>query len=237
MKKQTFILALAAFFIGIMISLHLSIEEETPERDTRDLWEIRTALLEEQERQQALQEELNELQNIQADYEDNVYGTQIQTLRKQISDLQDQAGLTEMTGQGVELTLLADYQRADEAEGFPELTSELLNRLVNELNVYGAKHLAVGEERIVNHTAIRDVLGRVYVNQRPLRDLPVTLTVLTDEPERLINYMEVSQSINDLAIHNIKLTLDKKQTVTVPRYAEGLDLEYVDVTDYEEGDE
>ncbi|MGM0522712.1 MAG: DUF881 domain-containing protein [Bacillota bacterium] len=234
MKKQTLILALAAFFIGVMISLHLSIEEEAPERDTRDLWEIRTALLEEQERQQALQEELNELQNIQADYEDNVYSTQIQTLRKQISDLQDQAGLTEMTGRGVELTLVADYQQA---EGFPELTSELLTRLINELNVYGTKHLAVGGERIVNHTAIRGVSGRVYVNQRPLRDLPITVTVLTDEPERLINYMEVSQSINDLAIHNITLTMDEKQTVTVPRYAEDLALRYVDVTDYEEGDE
>ena len=77
MKKQTLILALAAFFIGVMISMHLSIEEKTPERDTRDLWEIRTALLEEQERQQTLQDELNELQNVQADYEDNVYGTQI----------------------------------------------------------------------------------------------------------------------------------------------------------------
>lgn len=237
MKKQTIILALAAFLIGVMISLHLSIEQETPERDTRDLWEIRTALLEEQERQQALQEELNELQNIKVDYEDNVYGTQIQTLRKQISDLQDQAGLTDITGLGVELNLLADYQKANEAEGFPELTSELLNRLINELNVYGAKHLAVGDERIVNHTAIRDVLGRVYVNQRPMRDLPITVTVLTAEPERLINYMEVSQSMNDLAIHNIQLIMEEKQAVTVPKYSEDITLEYVKVTDYEEGEE
>ena len=237
MKKQTLILALAAFFIGVMISMHLSIEEKTPERDTRDLWEIRTALLEEQERQQTLQDELNELQNVQADYQDNVYGTQIQTLRKQISELQDQAGLTEMTGQGVELKLVADYQQADESEGFPELTGELLNRLINELNLYGAKHLAVGDERIVNHTAIRDVLGSVYVNQRPIRDLPVTVRVLTDEPERLINFMEVSQSMNDLAIHNIALTMAEKQAVTVPRYTGDLALEYVDVTDYEEGDE
>ncbi|GEM00694.1 Uncharacterized conserved protein YlxW, UPF0749 family [Halolactibacillus halophilus] len=237
MNKQTFILALAAFFIGVLISLHLSIEEETPERDTRDLWEIRTALLEEQEQQQTLQDELNDLKNIQVDYEDNVYGTQIRTLRKQINDLQDQAGLTEMTGQGVELMLVADYEQANESEGFPELTSELLNRLVNELNVYGANHLAVGDERIVNHTAIRDVLGRVYINQRPLRDLPVTVKVLTDDPERLINYMEVSQSLNDLAIHNISLTMNDKQSVTVPSYTGDFVLEHVDVKDYEEGDE
>ncbi|WP_062319808.1 DUF881 domain-containing protein [Halolactibacillus sp. JCM 19043] len=237
MKKQTVILAAAAFFIGVMISLHLSIEEEPKTRDTRDLWEIRTALLEEQERQQVLQEELNELKNIQADYEDNVYVTQTQTLRNQISALQDQAGLTEMTGPGVELTLVADFEQASETEGFPELTSELLNRLVNELNVYGAEHLAIGAERIVNHTAIRDVMGRVYVNQRPLRDLPITILVLTEEPERLINYMEVSQAINDLAIHNIKLTMDEKQTITVPKYSDELTLNYVKVTDYEEGEE
>ncbi|GEM03514.1 UPF0749 protein YlxX [Halolactibacillus miurensis] len=237
MKKQTVILAAAAFFIGVMISLHLSIEEKPKTRDTRDLWEIRTALLEEQERQQVLQEELNELKNIQADYEDNVYVTQTQTLRNQISALQDQAGLTEMTGPGVELTLVADFEQASETEGFPELTSELLNRLVNELNVYGAEHLAIGAERIVNHTAIRDVMGRVYVNQRPLRDLPITILVLTEEPERLINYMEVSQAINDLAIHNIKLTMDEKQTITVPKYSDELSLNYVKVTDYEEGEE
>lgn len=236
MKKQTLILSAAAFFIGVMISLHLSIEEETQERDTRDLWEIRTALLEEQERQQVLQEELNQLKNIQADYEDNVYVTQIQTLRNQISNLQDQAGLTDMTGPGVELTLMANYQQANETEGFPELTSELLNRLVNELNVYGAEHLAIGAERIVNHTAIRDVMGRVYINQRPLRELPITIQVLTEEPERLINYMEVSQAINDLAIHNIKLTMDEKQTITVPKYSDELALDYVKVTDYEEGE-
>lgn len=234
MKKETIMFALAAFFIGLMVSIHLSIEEEKPKRDTRDLWEIRTALLEEQERQKALQDELNQLKNIRTDYEDNLFVNQLQTLQDQIQSLQQEAGLTEMSGQGIELTLTPNYQVAEENEGFPELTAELLNRLINELNVYGSKFIAVDNERIVSHTPIRDVVGRVYVNQRPLRDLPVTIYILTDDPETLINYMEVSQSLNDLAIHNISLEIKESQSVTIPRYSGDMTLNYVNVLDYEE---
>lgn len=234
MKRQTVLFALASLLIGVMISLHFSIEQDTPERDTRDLWEIRTALLEEQERQQTLQEELNRLKSIEADYQGNHIFNQIHTLRDQISQLQDQAGLTELSDEGIELTLTANFTEADQDEGFPQLTAELLNRLINELNVYGAKHLAVGNERIVQNTAIRDVTGQVYVNRRPISDLPVTISILTDNPDRLKNYMEVGQSVRDLQLHNIKLEMDVRDNITLVPYTDNIVVDYAKISDYNE---
>lgn len=234
MKRQTVLFALASLLIGVMISLHFSIEQDTPERDTRDLWEIRTALLEEQERQQTLQEELNRLKSIEADYKGNHIFNQIHTLRDQISQLQDQAGLTELSGAGIELTLTANFVEVDQDEGFPQLTAELLNRLINELNVYGANHLAVENERIVQHTPIRDVTNQVYVNRRPLPDLPITINVLTDNPERLKNYMEVGQSVKDLQLHNIKLDIAVQDNVSLVPYTDNIVIDYANISDYNE---
>lgn len=237
-NKSIWLFAFATLLIGFMISLHLNIKPETEQRDTRDLWEIRTALQTEQERRIELQEEFQSLTAMKNDYDTTSRLAQIQTLQSSIKELMAQAGLTRITVPGLEITWQADFQAVESDEPFPKITSELLNRFLNELNLYGATAIAVEDERIVNHSAIRDVSGRVYVNQRPIRDLPVTIKVTADDLERLSNYLAVSQSREDLLLHNITIDVEEKEELDIPAFSDQLDLEFISITDdLETGDE
>lgn len=223
------LLASATLVLGFMISLHLNVASEVEERDTRDLWEIRSLLIEEQSRQQELQEEYNRLETIKREYETSSHSGQINTLRESIQMLELEAGLTRVEGEGIVISLQPNYGGSEIEDGFPELDSELLNRLINELNVYGATAIAVEEERVVNHSAIRDVDQLVFINQRPIKDLPIEIRVLTDDANRLQNYMEVSQSKLEFSLQNIDLLIETREDLSLPGYTDPIQFDKINI--------
>src|SRR5690606_33748625 len=115
--------------------------------DNRDLWEIRMALIEEQEKQQQLYQEIEENERLLSQYEEQSEQEQINSLKDAIKGLEDKAGLSEKAGPGVIITLEPIFvQNEDESEEYPELNAELLQYLINDLNNYGATDIAIGEQ-------------------------------------------------------------------------------------------
>src|SRR5699024_2799857 len=133
------------------------------ERDTRDTWEIRTALLQEQKDQQTLYEEIENEEQILLEYHNKTEHQQINALKESIDQLKMEAGLTNKEGKGVVLTLEPLFLDNNYQE-YPQLNAELLQHFINELNAFGAEDIAIGEQRIIDTTPIRDVNEEVYVN-------------------------------------------------------------------------
>ncbi|WP_440895203.1 DUF881 domain-containing protein [Amphibacillus sp. Q70] len=227
--KNKLIYSLVLMILGLMLAIHFQSSSEQEVRETRDMWEIRQQLQNEQNNQQLLQNELNELKIVQAQYESTSEQDQIQALNESISLLEEKAGLTDIVDSGVLIELIPNYNEQTEDLAFPELTPELLNRLINELNSYGANHIAINDERLTNLTAIRNIGDQTYMNQRPLPDLPLTIKIASDDPDRLLSYMEVSQSRDEFAMHNILFELEKTDNVKIPAYDGELNLQYVEV--------
>lgn len=220
--------------IGFMIVIQIrSIQSPREFRETRDMWEIRTQLQAEQERLQQLQYELNTLINIENNYHESTEQEQIQTLNDSIEELERKSGLTELTDEGVVIELKPNNRLVAEAREHPELTPELLNRLINELNTYGATDISVENERLINHTPIRYVSGKTYMNSRPLPSLPIEIKILSENPERLMNYLEVSQSRDEFRMNNMEFNV-RVEEVTIPSYHSDIRL---DLLQYNQGTE
>ncbi|SDB87617.1 Uncharacterized conserved protein YlxW, UPF0749 family [Pelagirhabdus alkalitolerans] len=229
--KTQLIFALVLFSIGFLTVIFFQTSDEEDIRQTRDMWELRSDLEEQQELQQRLQSELNELRLSFLDYESNSTQDQIETLNQSVQQLEKEAGLTQIESEGIKIELKPNYSTEDPENGFPNITPELLHRLINELNAYGANAIAIGEERLMNYTAIREVDDRIYMNQRPLPNLPVTIKVTGEDVDRLYNYMEVSPSKDEFAMHNVTLDITKENHVTLPAYAEEIDFDYISVNE------
>ncbi|MFK4998041.1 DUF881 domain-containing protein [Bacillus sp. N9] len=76
----------------------------------------------------------------------------------------------------------------------------ILKRLINELNMYGAKHIAIDGERVINTTVIRDINGETKVGSHSLRTLPFDIVVITenkDIADKMYNRMLASPTIED----------------------------------------
>ena len=80
---------------------------------------------------------------------------------------------------------------------------------------------------VTKFTAIRYVGDRIHINQRP-PDLPLTAS---DDPDRLLSYIEVSQSRDEFAMYNIQFNLEKREDINIPAYDKKIQLDYVEVVE------
>ncbi|GGM20640.1 UPF0749 protein YlxX [Paraliobacillus quinghaiensis] len=236
-KKSKFAVSIICAFFGLMIAIQFQSVQKPKERDTRDMWEVRAQLQEEQKTQQKLYQQLKELEAVTKQYQENTERQQIETLQKSIDSLKEKAGLTRKTTSGVILTIKPIFRGSTEQE-YPSVTSELLNRLINELNTYGATDIAIENQRVISITSIRNVNGETYVNNLRLPDLPIEIKIMADDPNRLIDHMEVSQSKDDFAIENMLLDTSYQEEITLPAYQGNINLDIVEVNETQEtGDE
>lgn|SRR5690625_366486 len=234
-KTNQIVLSVGLLILGVMIAIHFKSPQEQELRETRDMWDIRLQLQEEQERQQNLNNELNELKSIQTQYQSASEEEQIIALNDSIDVLKEKIGLTEINEAGIFIKISPIDNDVTSDFFSSEFTTELLHRLINELNSYGATHIAVNNERLTELTAIRQVGDQIYMNQRPIGAIPLIIKATSNDPDRLYSYMEVSQAQNEFAIHNIDFELRKTKDVTIPAYDGDLSLEYVTIIDDEAG--
>ncbi|MFD1018086.1 DUF881 domain-containing protein [Thalassobacillus hwangdonensis] len=229
------VFGIAGFMVAIQFQTTTSIPET---RDTRDKWEIREELQSQQKNQRELLEKIAEADRVLQDYEVKAEKEQVETLKKSIDKLEDKAGLTEMTGNGITITIEPIFQDFGEApQTYPEVTPELLSRLINELNTYGAKGIAIGNERVTNLTPIRNVNGATYVNNRPLNDLPLEITVIANNPKKMLDYVQVSEARDMFAIDSLGMNAEIAREIVLPKYEDSLNLEILEAKNAEERDE
>ncbi|MFC0524049.1 DUF881 domain-containing protein [Pontibacillus salicampi] len=218
MNRNKLILSLIFGLVGFMVAIQFQTTQEPKERDTRDLWEVRTQIQAEQKAQQELFSQLSELDEMLEQYEGKTDSEKIAALKQSIQELEKRAGLTDVEGKGVLITIKPIFQNVDSGQVYPTISPELIQRLLNELNTYGATDIAVGNERITSLSPVRDVNGHTYVNNHPIPPLPVEIKVLANNPQRLMDYMEVSQSIDEFAIENLELAISLEKQITLPKY-------------------
>ncbi|MDL4841261.1 DUF881 domain-containing protein [Aquibacillus rhizosphaerae] len=232
--RNKIIISLVCAFTGLMIAIQFQSTQEPTERDTRDLWEIRSQLQVEQKKQQQLYQQIAEMESIKDQYEAMSEQEQIDTLVDSIEELEQKAGLTDISGKGILIHINPIYVEMDTEQEYPEISPELLNRLINELNNYGATEIAIENERVINITPIRYVNGKTYVNNRALPSLPLQIKVLAANPERLLDHIEVSQSRDYFAIENLDLTAEVSDELLLPKYEGNINLDNLEVNESQE---
>ena len=234
LTRNKLLISLVCVLAGFMVAVQFKSTQEPVERDTRDLWEIRSQLQKEQKTQQKLYQQIAEAEMVIEQYQDNSEQQLIKTLSDSINELKEKAGLTEKSGKGVKIKISPIAENTGLVQVFPKITPELLHRLLNELFTYGATDVAIENERIISITPIRYVNGKTYVNNRALQSVPITVKVLANDATRLLDFIQVSQSKEDFAIENLDLTAEISNSITLPKYDSVINLDNVEVNETEE---
>jgi uncharacterized protein YlxW (UPF0749 family) len=219
--NRKWIFTFVAFVIGFMLAIQFKTTQEPVVRDTRDIIELRNEVEQEREREQQLSSEIKKAQELLAQYghtlnEDHENIDVV--LDQQIADLRTEAGLTEVRGAGVVMTIEPFYDELSPNHMRRTPTPERFRYLINELNVNGADTIAVADERLISTSAFRDVNGITHLNYRRLPPLPLEVKVLTDDPERLHNRMVVSESVEYFEIDGFLLTVEQVDELILPGY-------------------
>lgn len=227
--RRRLIFTVTTMILGFMLAVQFHTTQEPIVRDTRDIWELRQDLEQQKKVQQELYSEIFKNEQLIDEYSGESSENQLRTLEKTLSELKKDAGLTEVSGHGIVLTiepLLNDENLAGTNVG--TIHPELLRRLINELNTYGAQEMSIDGKRVVNTTPIREVNDKTYVNDEPLSPLPLKIKVLSNDSNKLHTEMLTSQSGDDFARENLLLTSKLVDNVRIPAYDKQIRVKYME---------
>ncbi|MCP8616599.1 DUF881 domain-containing protein [Salirhabdus salicampi] len=217
---------------GFMLAILIQTKQNPEIRDTRDLWEIRSELRKQQMVQNELYGEITEAEQIIRSYQSESNATKLQTLQESVELLKEKAGMTEVEGEGLVITIEPIFKGTEMGPVYTDIQPSLLTRFINELYTYGATDIAVENERVIQISPIRQVNDYTYVNGRRISSPPIQIKVLAEDPERLLNYMEISPLLDYFAVENLNISFEFS-IVNLPEFHVPMDLHWLQPVDDE----
>lgn len=227
MTSRSVIFAIITFIIGLMIAIQIQTMREPLKRETTDSIELRKQIDFEKKHQHQLLSDIRNYEQLLSDYKRGDKKESEEALEKTWMQLKEKVGETEVIGKGLTITLQPLFSEEMLGEEQVTLSPSLLSELLNQVYVYGASAVAVGNERMISTSSIREVNQKVYVNQTDIGDLPVTITIVSEDPERLRNKLLATDLADYFAVDNVELVVSDIQDVTVPKYTKPLKVEYL----------
>ena len=207
-------IGIAAFLLTVMISAQvttMSKSEEVLKGIRQD--ELADTLVSLQRDYDELKEKYNESQEIVEEYQTSsaTNSTLISSMRNQINTLSLLAGTTDVTGEGIIITLY-------DGSGANSLVhdSDVLT-VVNELRVAGAEAISVNDQRIITTSAIRCVGSVIQVNYQKVA-APFVIKAIGNA-----QYLESAMTIKNGVIdvlngYGLKVTLSRESDIAIQKY-------------------
>lgn len=206
--------------IGFMLAVQFQTIKHPVVRDTRDTWELRADLAKQQKLEAQLIKEIAAYEEKINKYETKKLNSKETVLNETLAELNRKAGLTEISGQGLMITV-KPYAEIMLGEEIKSISPELLKRFLNELNRFEVQEVSIANHRVVNTTVIRDINHVTKIDGYPLNSYPIEIKVLTKDAERLYNRLKASAIIDDFVIENLEAHISKPiPNMILPAYGE-----------------
>lgn len=172
--KRIFVFTMIAILVGFMLAIQFQTTNEPVVRDTRDAWELRQDIKDELELQSTLLQEIRKYEETIKNYESEIQQSKERAIKNTLQELREEAGLTDVSGKGITIQIEDIFDVPIPGQTRPQVSAELLRRLINELNINGARDISIAEQRYVNTSAIRDVNGYTTINNFRLPDCKIS---------------------------------------------------------------
>ena len=223
MKSKFQISQILIFFIlGLFITVQMkSIQKETKLTNIqKDLNQLQQVLKLQKETSGALDEQAKTYQKRLEDYE-NTYlkGNGIDVLKTELDNARFIAGLTDVGGSGIIITL--DDSKKRIAEGVdPNNTvihdSDLIE-IINSLRYYGAEAMSINDERIVSTSEIQCAGPTVSVNNIRYA-VPFVIKAIGNADYLEAGIKTQGNIIDIMSIYGIQINIKKDNKITIPKY-------------------
>ncbi|MDQ0253812.1 uncharacterized protein YlxW (UPF0749 family) [Evansella vedderi] len=227
MKDRMIIFTCVTTIIGFMVAIQFQSTKEPEIRDTRNIHELRQALTFEKERQKELNEELENQAEMLYQLQQTEDLEPIMT--DAIEELKVRAGLTEVSGQGIIIEVSPIFEEDYGGGAIRSVPPYLLRMLLNELNIYGAKEIAVANQRIISTTPIREANGVTLINSNRVTQFPLKIRVLSDDPESLHHAVMASRAREYFSYENLSINSTPINYITLPPYDRTLRVRHMEI--------
>jgi uncharacterized protein YlxW (UPF0749 family) len=183
-----------------------------------------------------LEKEITELRERNTKLENSMSlgGGQLKALNEGLQQAKQLAGLTEVTGPGVVLTLMDSKKRPPSGRSF-ELDKYIihdidLQQVVNEMFASGAEAVAVKDQRVTSRTAIRCVGPTIQVNGVPISPPYVILAI--GDSGTLAGGLNLPFGVLDsIRRYDPEMfKLETKTKITIPAYTGSTEMRYAKPT-------
>ncbi len=229
LDKRKFSFTIITVIVGLMIAIQFQTVKQPIIRDTRDTWQLRSDLNREQEVQSQIIQEIRKYDKMLQEYSREREESKENIVRETLVELKKEAGLTEMNGPGIKMTVKPLFDEELLGNAQENISADLLRRFVNELNSYGVEEISIANQRVVSNTVIREINGRTKVNNAWIPNANFEIIVITSDPTKLYNRLQVSRAMDEFAIENLLLEVSTPiNQVTVPAYDEQIRVKFME---------
>lgn len=211
-----------------MLAVQFKTIQKPVERETRSVWELREDLEKEKQKQVQLNREISEFEMLRDEYLQTSLQDRVAVMEEARDKLKQQAGLTSVIGEGIVITIAPLFHEELLGQEVPKLTTELLLRLMNEVNMMGIEHVSIGNQRMTGFSAIREVNGETFVNNRPLSSLPIEIKLVTDDAMKVYDQLKASKINDEFANENLSITIELQNELRLNPYERKIDIVYME---------
>lgn len=150
----------------------------------------------------------------------------IDNLKKDLDNLRKLAGLTDVEGKGIEITLTPITEVLTNET--VSIQSSTIFDIINELNSSGAEAISINGERYTARTQIREAGYVLKINDATFSPTePFTIRAIGD-PDVLAGAFKLPGGIKDsIALYSIDMKISESEKVTIPKYSKILKYEYI----------
>lgn len=185
--------------------------------------ELRQAMTEWKEKYEKTAEKITDTNKKIKEYEEKLQSNEEtkDLVQKELSEAKRIFGLTDVTGDGIIITLTDNEEKTYEAY-------DLLD-LVNELRAAGAEAISINNERIINLSDIADVSnGHIVVNKNKISS-PFTVKAIGDKTY-LKSAITIKNGYLDLKEkEGYTISIQEKNNIKINKYSKDVSLKYIEI--------
>lgn len=230
--KGTLILTIVAGIVALVLVTSMFIQvrtiNESKELDLEGLREdeLKTQIATYKSKYEETMEQYNSNKNKIAEYttaiNENKETTEI--LDQELEQAKTLLGLTDVTGQGVVVTL------TDTQEALYTYTADDLLQLINELKYAGAEAISINDNRIINLTDIAMISDSLIVMNGGKNRIssPYVIKAIGD-PKYLISTLSIKNSgyIDQMEANGMKIEVEEKNNIEIKAYSGEISSKYI----------
>ncbi|NTW72183.1 MAG: DUF881 domain-containing protein [Eubacteriaceae bacterium] len=220
-------IAIVCIIIGIMIIMQMKsirglggiVTTQRAEELLIELNQVKKENTELSNKAAGLEAQVNKYETLAAD--NDAY---ISQLLDNVNQVKASAGLTDVSGEGIVITL--DYDNV-EKDGFDPFlyNSELLLLLVNELNAAGAEAISINDERIINTSEIRLAGSHININGSKF-SRPFVFKVIGDSKTLKSAIMIRAGIVEIMKANYISVSIKESAKVEIAKFDGVIDYKY-----------
>lgn len=226
-KSSKVLMALVCVALGIMVSYQLKYSRAAAP-GTSSSTDLAKQVANLKTKNEELTNKVNEYEKKIDEYEAGAASESkvVDNLKKDLDNVKKLAGLTDVEGPGVEITLtpLADVLTNQTVR----IQSADLLDVINELNSSGAEAISINGERFTARTQIREAGYVLKINDTAFSPTEPFIIKAIGDTNILAGAFRLPQGVKDtLAKFSIEMKITESDKVTIPKYSKALKYEFV----------